>query len=119
MLSILMFSFTTYAEWTLVAETTKRDKTYIDFERIRKVEGYVYWWELSDYNSQLAPDIWSGVKYKQGDCKLFRFKFLSFSFHNEPMGRGIGEVINPKNPEWNYPPPKSVGGKLLKSVCSR
>ena len=120
MLSTLMLSFKTYAEWTMVAETIKSDKSYIDFERIRKVEGYVYWWELTNYNSQLAPDVWSGIKYKKGDCKLFRYKYLSDKYFSLPMGKGDvkgGSNIPDKN--WRYAPPKSAGEKILKSVCSR
>ena len=37
MLSTLMFSFKTYAEWTMVAVSIKGDKNYIDFDRIRKM----------------------------------------------------------------------------------
>ena len=55
--------------------------------------------------------------YWQGDCKLFRFKALSGSFHKEPMGKGIGESHSPKNPEWNYPPPDSSMEATLKAVC--
>ena len=120
MLSTLMFSFKTYAEWTMVAETIKSDKSYIDFERIRKVEGYVYWWELTNYNSQLAPDVWSGIKYKKGDCKLFRYKYLSDKYFSLPMGKGDkkgGSDVPDKN--WRYALPKSATEKIIKTVCSR
>jgi len=57
--------------------------------------------------------------YNQGDCKLFRFKILSFSFHKEPMGGGTGEVISPPKKEWKYPHPDSSGETILKRVCSQ
>ena len=90
----------------------------MDFERIRKHGGYVYWWDLEDF---LKPDkgYLSTKSYRQGDCKLFRFKYLSFSFHEEPMGRRTGESYVPKNPEWEYPSPDSVIETTLKTVCSR
>ena len=91
---------------------------YVDFERIRKHGGYVYWWELGDYLRPTPEGILSGKIYKQGDCKLFRLKRLSGSFHKEPMGGGTGETYTPKNPEWRYPPPNSSTEFVLKKVCA-
>ena len=91
----------------------------MDFERIRKVDGYVYYWRLNDYLKPLKYGVLSDKIYQQGDCKLFRYKSLSYSFHKEPMGRGTGDNYSPKNPEWKYPSPNSVNENILKSVCSR
>jgi len=84
------------------------DSYYVDFERIRKHDGYVYWWYLADYLKLAHGDL-SVKVYNQGDCKLFRYKKLSYSFHKEPMGGGTGEVQEPtaKNKGWKYPSPNS------------
>ncbi len=97
----------------------KSDTYYVDFETIRKVDGHVYFWTLVDYLKPQKNGYLSVKLYRQGDCKLFRFKYLSFSTHKEPMGRGSSDVINPKNTEWAYPPPNSSIEIILKSVCSR
>ena len=115
----LMFSSPSYSEWTWVTENVNRTTYYVDFERIRKVDGYVYWWELSDY---LKPKKYGDLSYKtyrQGDCKLFRFKTLTGVSHKEPMGGGTGDSYSPENPEWNYPSPDSAVEHILKTVCSR
>ena len=57
--------------------------------------------------------------YKQGDCKLFRYKGLSWSFHKEPMGGGNGLVYNNPDKEWKYPSPNSIDEETLKHVCNR
>ncbi len=117
LLFTLMFSSTSYAEWTKFVKTFNGDIIYIDFDRVRKVDGYVYWWHLSDY---LKPDqfgTFSSKVYTQGDCKLFRFKYLSFSFFKEPMGVGAGKVDNKPDKEWNYPPPNSTQEIILKLAC--
>jgi hypothetical protein len=114
----LMFSSPSYSEWTKVSEDGNGDTFYVDFETIRKVDGYIYWWSLRDY---LKPDKWgdlSGKRYYQGDCKLFRTKFLSSSYQKEPMGGGTGDSYSPENPEWEYPVPNSPIGTILKSVCN-
>ena len=94
---------------------------YVDFERIRKHGGYVYYWELQDYLKPTLMGVWSVKDYTQGDCKLFRYKDLSISFHKEPMGGGTPEVVEPKGDQanWQYPRPDSIFEYILKSVCSR
>ena len=115
-----MFSFTSFAEWTKVAkDNTSGNIFYLDFERVRKHDGYVYWWDLSDY---LKPDKYgdlSALVYNEGDCKLFRFKTLSYHFHKEPMGGGTGEIQESVKKGWQYPAPMSVSENILKAVCSR
>ena len=92
---------------------------YVDFERIKKHDGYVYYWELGDWLKPDEDGDLSGKIYKQVDCKKFRYKFLSGSFHKEPMGGGTGEVSEPpaKDKGWKYPPPKTALGTVLKTVC--
>lgn len=118
-----MLSSTSFSAWTEVTkggdELNNGDTFFIDFQTLRKVDGYIYFWGLNDYLKPSKHGHFSNKFYKQGDCKLFRYKILSFSFHVKPMGRGTGEVLNPKNPEWRYPTPNSVSGELLKSTCSR
>jgi len=114
-----MFSSTSFAEWTMVTKGVKGDTFYVDFERIRKHDGYVFYWRLFDY---LKPDEYGDVSeknYVQVDCKLFRFKILSGSFHKEPMGEGTPETITVENPQWDYPSPDSVNESLTESVCNR
>ena len=91
----------------------------MDFERIRKVDGYVYWWGLIDRSKPNKHGIISSKLYRQGDCKLFRWKGLSWSWHKEPMGGGSGETNNDPDKEWKYPPPNSLNETTLKIVCSR
>ena len=93
---------------------------YVDYERIRKHDGFVYYWELRDY---LKPDKYgdlSSKRYKQGDCKLFRYKILSDAFHTQPMGMGTPSTSsNEPDKDWRYPSPKSATEYIQKSVCSR
>ena len=114
----LMFSpSTSFAEWKKVSESVVATY-YVDFERIKKHDGYVYFWELIDY---LKPDEFGDLSskiYHQGDCKKFRYKRLSFSYHKGPMGGGeIGAIDNTPDKEWIYTPPDSPSEIILKSVC--
>ena len=111
-----MFSSTSFAEWKKIGENVSGDTWYVDFERIRKHDGYVYYWNLSDYLKPGKQGHLSVKAYIQGDCKLFRFKPLSFSFHNEPMGGGISTTSNPKKKILRYPSPNSMSEAVLKLV---
>ena len=84
----VMFSSTSFAEWTKVDETKNGDTFYVDFERIRKHDGYVYWWELGDYLKPNSAGNLSGELYFQGDCTLFRFKVLSDIYYKGQMVNG-------------------------------
>jgi hypothetical protein len=114
----VMFSSTSFAEWKKVSESVDGDTFYVDFERIRKHGGYVYYWYLSDYLKPTEYGDLSGKVYHQGDCQLFRYKSLSYVHHKQPMGQDTGTDYSPKNPEWNYPSPNSSMETILKSVCA-
>ena len=98
-------------------ETVNGDILYVDFERIRKHDGYVYFWHLIDYLNPIASDL-SAKVYNQGDCNLFRFKILSLLYYEEPMGRGSSLSDNSFDENWRYPPPTSSAESILKSVCN-
>jgi len=103
-----------------VGGSVSGDIFYVDFERIRKHGGYVYFWELIDRLKPTEIGHLSDKTYLQGDCELFRFKYLSFSFHKEPMGGGTADVSEPvKSMQgWKYPSPDSIGETILKVVCA-
>lgn len=113
----VMFPSASFAEWTRMSENERGTTYYLDFERIRKVDGYVYWWTLSDSLKPNQSGAFSAKVYMQSDCKLFRSKSISLSFHKEPMGGGLGESVSPKDPKWRYPPPNSAFEASLKAVC--
>ena len=115
----VMFSSTSFAEWRKLGVTPGGETIYVDFERIRKHDGYVYFWQLIDYLKPNEFGKLSGKLYKQGDCNLFRFKGLSFVFHKQPKGRDTGDTYNPKTQEWIYPSPDSMNEHILKIVCSQ
>ena len=118
-LVLMVLSTPVFADWTKVGENVYGDTHYVDLVRIRKHGGYIYWWDLIDYLKPTKYGDLSSKVYRQGDCKLFRYKYLSFSFHKEPMGRGTGDVQEPvkQSQGWKYPPPNSSNETVLKSVC--
>ena len=64
--------------------------------------------------------ILSAKTYRQGDCKLLRYKNLSYSFRKEPMGRGVGDFQKPLKSSlgWKIPSPNTSDELVLTVVCS-
>ena len=95
--STLVYSSQSYAAWTKIVKGAQDGATYyVDFDRIRKHSGYIYFWVLKDY---LKPDKYGdfSVKaYTQADCKLFKNKTLKLTFYTQPMGKGtVSDSGNP------------------------
>ena len=112
-----MFSAPSYSEWTKVSENVDGDVYYVDFERKRNHDGYLYYWQLTDYIKPTEYGDLSSKIYVQGDCKLFRYKYLSYSFYKEPMGGGTGRVDNVPDTNWQSPSYSNIE-LALKSVCN-
>ena len=91
----VMFSSISWGEWTKVSKNVNGTTYYVDFDRIKKHSGYVYYWYLLD---KLKPDKWgflSDKTYAQGACNLFRYKWLGISYHTQPIGGGTGDIQEP------------------------
>ena len=121
LVSTVIFSSPSYAGWTRVSSSGGGANTfYVDFDRIRKVDGYVYYWYMTDHLQPTKYGDLSSKTYHQGDCKLFRYKILGDSYYTQPMGQGIPSTSSNKpDKEWSHPPPNSSIEAMLKSVCSR
>ena len=117
----VMFSSNSFAGWTMLIEGRNNGNDYyVDYERIRKVDVYVYYWFLTDYGKRDEYGMFSAKEYHQVDCKLFRFKTLSFVFYKEPMGKVIGDTppVPKEHQFWKYPPPNNTNELTLKLVCA-
>ena len=115
----MMFSSSIFSEWEEISKTVNGSTFYLDFERIRKHDGYVYYWFLVDFLKPDEDGDLSSKSYQEGDCKLFRTRDLSFVNHQQSMGRDIGKSYNTKNPEWAYPSPNTLNEIMLKIVCDQ
>jgi|TARA_B110000438_G_C15709265_1_gene604567 hypothetical protein len=116
---LLIFSSSSYAEWTKVSESLNDEDTYyLDFEKIKFNDKYVFWWQLSNYLKPTTDGFFSAKSYIQGDCKKLWIKILSSTSHKLPMGGGNGTnyIISDK---WFYPPSNSSIEFILKLVCAR
>ena len=117
MLSTVIFSSITYAGWTEITKGENSSSHYVDFERIRKHDGFVYFWSMSNYPTPIKG-VSSEINLRQGDCKLFRYKIIDGSFYNKPMLRGSPSKFAADS-KWRYAQPNTIGESFLQSVCNR
>ena len=115
--SIMMFSSSSYGEWERLEIKNIQNKYYIDFDKIEKVDGFVYWWDVTDFLKPTPEEYLSVRGYKQGDCKLFKFKNMTFFFHKDAMGKGVGDFYVPPE-RWNIPPQGTISEIAMKAVCN-
>ena len=118
LLFAMMFSSPSFAEWMKVAKNVN-GAYYLDFERIRKHGDYINFRELIDLLEPDKDGDLSYILYQQGDCKLFRYKYLNSSTYKEPMGGGRESVYNKPDKDWRYPSPNSSIETVLKTVCNQ
>ena len=112
LLLLLSLSFSSYGEWTRV-DTDSEKTIYIDINTIIEKDEFIYWWSLAD--SKLSN--MSYKLYTQGDCLISRSKLLTKIYYIKSMGFGESNSITSDNPLWEYHPPDTSNGILLRNVC--
>ena len=113
-----MLSFNSYGEWSYIGEDDNGESSYyIDLETLRKIDGYVYYWNLVDFDMPDEFGNMSAVTYAQGDCGITRAKILTAVSYKKPMGEEADDTYTEPNPEWEYMTPYTVGEFLLNTSC--
>ena len=113
----MMFTSVSFAEWTKVVTAANGSEVYIDFDRIRKNDGFIYYWELDNYMEPDTNSHFSVESYNKGDCNAFRVQSLMLKSYEKPMGKGnANDPFDPKD-GWVYPSPNSVLEEILNLVC--
>ena len=114
-ISSLIMSSVAHAKWTWVIRNVNGTTFYVDFQKIRKHDGKVYYWRLTDY---LKPEngIWSGEAYIEAECGPFRQRFLAVSLYSGSMATGTEKKANESqlSKDWEYRKEDAV----LEAVCN-
>ena len=119
-ISTVIFSSPSYAEWTKVETDLLGNEWFVDFSRIREHNGDIYYWEVTNYLRPWPDGILSASNYKQANCSVFRFKHLVDQYFKTPMATGVPDIANSIGDEdWTYPKPNSMAETVLTEVCDR
>tara|TARA_B100000795_G_scaffold261546_1_gene238439 strand:+ start:35 stop:415 length:381 start_codon:yes stop_codon:yes gene_type:complete len=112
----ILLSFNSYGEWTKEFTGNNGVDFYLDYETIKKHNGYVYYWGLSDFLLPSPSGKMSAKAYYQVDCDLLRHIVLSYVFYELSMGKGSSKQSK-GNGEWLYGSPGTIGYLQDKSAC--
>ena len=106
------------AEWTYFIKSEGGTKVYIDYDRISKNNGFIYFWRLDNLLEPLASNTMSIIGYQKVNCDSPR-KFMILQLRGTDQHFGEGNSISSWSPTkgWEYPPPESIMEILLDEVC--
>ena len=90
---------------------------YVDKDSIQKSEGFIFFWDMSDYDKPFRGDL-SVKGFNKGDCEKKRVQLLLVSAHQEQMAKGEGVIFTDPKPEWDSLATNSPGIRILNFACA-
>ena len=121
---ILLFSFlfclnTRARDWIEITKGRNGHTFFVDMEDLNERKGYIYFWQLINYNEQDEYGDKAAKIYVKAECKIFKFKWLKVSYHKMLMGK---DDVKPDNPStyvsgWQFPISGSTSYAVLDHVC--
>ena len=121
---ILLFSSlfcldTVARDWTEITKGQNGHIFFVDMENLNESRGYIYFWQLINYNEQDEYGDMAAKIYVKAECEVFKFKWLKVSYHKMLMGK---DYVKPDNPSrlvsgWQFPITGSTSYAVLDHVC--
>ena len=117
--TFLVFLSTKAKEWTKITKGQNGHIFYVNMENLDENKGYIYFWQLINYNDQDEYGDMSAKIYVKAECEIFKFKWLKVSYHKMLMGK---DYVKPDNPSklvagWQFPSIGSTSYAVLDHVC--
>ena len=115
----LFFSSAQAKKWTEITEGQNGHIFFVDMENLNESKGYIYFWQLINYNDQDEYGDMSAKIYVKAECEVFKFKWLKVSYHKMSMAK---DYVKPGNPSklvsgWQFPSIGSTSYTVLDHVC--
>ena len=116
----LLVCFSTKAKyWTEITKGQNGHIFFVDMENLNESRGYIYFWQLINYNEQDEYGDMAAKIYVKAECETFKFKWLKVSYHKMLMGK---DYVKPDNPStlvsgWQFPSTGSTSYAVLDHVC--
>tara|TARA_Y100000589_G_C27079063_1_gene598800 strand:+ start:622 stop:1032 length:411 start_codon:yes stop_codon:yes gene_type:complete len=106
-------------EWTEITKGQNGHIFFVNMENLNESKGYIYFWQLINYNAQDEYGDMSAKIYVKAECEVFKFKWLKVSYHKMLMGK---DYVKPDNPSklvsgWQFPSIGSTSYAVLDHVC--
>jgi hypothetical protein len=109
------------AEWIEVGNIEQPDgKMYLDIKTLSDDGEYLYIWSLKDWKKPVVDNgksILSGKTFHKIDCNLIRSAGVQYIFYEGQMGTGKFSNFQRDKLKWNYLPPGTIMGNIIKTLC--
>ena len=113
--TLLLFSLNGFAfNWKKVVEIG--NSFYVDVDTIKKHNGLVYYWQLTDYIEPSPYGDYSSITKYKVDCGEEKQIFLSGTYYSQPMGKGRITSEGTTN-SIEHPKPNTIRYALMKFAC--
>tara|TARA_B100001989_G_C24498181_1_gene443367 strand:+ start:206 stop:601 length:396 start_codon:yes stop_codon:yes gene_type:complete len=116
---ILFFSSSVNADWTKVVTSTNGSTLYMDKNTLKIGKDTRFILIMLDYSKPTKYGDRSSRSYREINCNNMMHRDFVKDYFILPFAKGgtsPGSGAR-NNPEWNYSPPKSIGGILHAKVC--
>ena len=119
LLTFLVSLSTKAKDWTKITKGENDHIFFVDMEQLNESKGYIYFWQLINYNDQDEYGDMSAKIYVKAECEVFKFKWLKVSYHKMLMGK---DYVKPENPSkivsgWQFPSIGTTSYAVLDHVC--
>jgi hypothetical protein len=97
------------------------DVYYVDFDRIRVHNRYVYFYQMTPESGSLSSidfNYLSKTAYIKLDCINLRYKIMEYGFYSGQMTIGETFVYNMPDKPWTPATPNSHGELVFVTVCN-
>ena len=121
---ILLFTFlvclsTKAKGWTEITKGQNGHIFFVDMKNLNENKGYIYFWQLINYNDKDEYGDMSAKIYVKAECEAFKFKWLRVSYHKMLMGK---DYVKPDKPSklvsgWQFPSIGSTSFAVLDHIC--
>ena len=114
--TLLLFSVNGFAfNWKLIGENSIGSSFYVDVDSIKKFDGLVYYWELSDW-IEPSDGVFSYTKKYKVNCGEEKQTQLSLTTYSQQMGKGrTVHEITPN--QIKFPKPNTLEYAVMKFAC--
>ena len=121
---VILFAFlfclgTKAKDWTEITKGQNGHIFFVDMENLNESRGYIYFWQLINYNEKDEYGDMAAKIYVKAECDVFKFKWLKVSYHKMLMGKDYAKPNNPSTlvSGWQFPNTGSTSYAVLDHVC--
>ena len=124
----MVFTINCWAGWTAVSKNTLNSTYYLDVDKIKQTENYIYLWYLIDYLEPIIDhpkyfvnDVMSETNYIKINCNKIIFQRLKVILYGASMATGEvkGDLVPTDNKHWNQVSSGTAFEAVIETVCGK